>query len=167
MSELRASSAADPVSADDLAGCRFALVVSRTNAEITERLLEGARRTLAELGVGEEQLLVVDVPGAYELPMAAARAASAGGWDAVVCLGALIRGGTYHFEVLCHAVAGAIQQVAHDASVPVTFGVITCDDRRQALARAGGEVGNKGAEAALAAAEMVRAFARIDASGAG
>lgn len=167
MSELRASPSADPVSADDLAGRRFALVVSRTNAEVTGRLLEGARRTLSELGVGEEDLLVVEVPGAYELPMAAARVAAAGAWDAVVCLGALIRGETYHFEVLCHAVAHAIQQVARDTSIPVAFGVLTCDDRRQALARAGGEVGNKGEEAALAAADMVCALARIDAAGGG
>lgn len=158
MSELRSTT---ELVRDEAERYRFALVASRTNDEVTERLVAGARDALLELGVRRGNVGVVPVPGAYELPMAAGRLADDGRWDGVVCLGALIRGETYHFEVLCHAVAGAIQDVARGSSVPVTFGVLTCDDVEQALERAGGARGNKGAEAALAAAEMVCTLAAV------
>ena len=99
------------------------------------------------------------MPGAYELPQAAHRLAAAGRYDAIVCIGALIRGETAHFDVLAHATAAAVQDAARATGVPMAFGVLTCEDHAQARARAGGARGNKGREAALAAIEMARLFA--------
>ena len=144
---------------DAAAGWRFGIVVSRFNDAITESLLAGARDVLAAHGAAAEDVETVHVPGAYELPMAAALVASRGEISAVICLGALIRGETTHFDILASSVAHALQAVARDFALPVSFGLITCENEEQAWARAGGERGNKGAEAALAAIEMAGIFA--------
>ncbi len=144
---------------DAAAGLRFAVVVSRFNETLTERLCQGALHTLADYGAAEGDIATAWVPGAFELPMAAAHLASTGRFDAIVCLGVLIRGETTHYEVLAHATASGLQDVARHSGLPVTFGVLTCDTAAQAEARAGGEHGNKGIDAALAAIEMAVLFA--------
>lgn len=156
MSDLHPAPELQP---DAAAGFRFAVVTSAFNATITERLRDGAVAALAAHGA--EQVLQIAVPGAYELPMAAHRVAAAGKVSAVVCCGALIRGETPHFDVLAHSAAIAMQDAVRDTGVPITFGLITCDTMQQALARCGGDKGNKGAEAALAAIEMAAVFASI------
>jgi len=145
--------------ADAAAGWRFGVVVSRFNEEITERLLAGARETLAAHGAAADDVEIVHVPGAYELPMGAALLGSRDDIHAVICIGALIRGETSHFDVLASSAAHAIQDVAREFALPVAFGLITCENEEQARARAGGDRGNKGAEAARAAIEMVGLFA--------
>lgn len=159
MSRLREDAALPDNAATDL---RIAIVVSRTNGAITEPMLGGAVETLRAHGAHDDRITVHEVPGAFELPMAADRAARSGNVDAVVCLGALIRGETPHFDVLAHAVGVAVQEVARDHGVPVAFGVLTCDTWAQAEARCGGDRGNKGAEAAVAAIEMAVLFAAIE-----
>jgi 6,7-dimethyl-8-ribityllumazine synthase len=134
---------------------RIAVVVSRFNRFVTDLLLEGARERLAELGVDDASVTVAYVPGAFELPLAAQRLAATGDHDAVVCLGAVIRGDTdHHIHVGGQAAAGC-QRVQLDTGVPVGLGVLTTDTLEQALERAGGRHGNKGADAAAAAVEMV------------
>lgn len=157
MSESRSRTDLAP---DAAAGWRFGVVVSRFNEGITERLLEGARETLAAHGASGDDVETVHVPGAYELPMGAALLASREDIHAVICVGALVRGETPHFDVLASSVAHALQDVAREFALPVAFGLITCDNEEQAWARAGGARGNKGEEAALAAIEMVALFAR-------
>ena len=143
----------------DASGLRFAVVVSQTNSEVTSALLFGALGTLEEHGAIVER--VVEVPGAFELPMAAAQVARRHRVDAIICLGALVRGETDHFNYLSVSVAHGIQFVAIDTGIPVTFGVLTCDSMEQAMARAGGAKGNKGSEAAVAAIEMAHTFAEL------
>jgi 6,7-dimethyl-8-ribityllumazine synthase len=147
----------------DAAGLRFAVVVSRFNHLICVRLLEGAVAELAERGADASAVHVAWVPGAFEIPQAARTLAASGRYDAVMALGVVIRGGTPHFDYVCRAVTDGVREAVRDTGVPVAFGVLTTDDPEQALARAGGEHGNKGAEAALAAIEMahlVRALRR-------
>ena len=139
-------------------GLRFALVVSRFNEALTSRLEDGAVDCLVRHGADPEAITVVRVPGAWEIPMVAAKVAQAGAFDAVVCVGALVRGGTAHFELIAAEVAKGIAQTAMSAGVPVTFGVITADTLEQAVERAGTKMGNKGWEAALAAIEMARLY---------
>jgi 6,7-dimethyl-8-ribityllumazine synthase len=129
----------------DAQGLRFAIVVSRFNEALTARLDT-----------------IVRVPGAWEIPMVAAKLASDGGFDAVVCVGALVRGGTAHFDLLAAEVAKGVAQAAISSGVPMTFGVITADTLEQAVERAGTKMGNKGWEAALAAIEMSRLAERLD-----
>jgi len=131
-------------------GYRLALVVARFNRSVTDNLLEGARRAVAELGACSTDEDVFPVPGAFELPVVASKLACSGRYDGVVCLGAVIRGETPHFDYVCQQAAAGIQRVALDTGVPVGFGVLTTDDIAQALARAGGEVGNKGYDAVAA-----------------
>lgn len=138
----------------DAGGRRFCLVVSRFNREVTASLAEGARRALSERGADPGAVDVVEVPGAWELPWAVRRACR-GGYDAVVALGCVIRGETPHFEYICRGATRGLMDVASEGGTPVTFGLLTCDDADQARARAGGAEGNKGAEAALAALELV------------
>ncbi len=139
-----------------LAGdARFAVVVSRFNEIVTERLLDGALDTLRRHGAAEDNLTVVRAPGSFEIPLAADCLAKSGSYDAVICLGAVIQGETDHHEYINHAVASAIMQVGQAAGIPVTFGILTCQNLEQAMNRAGGKAGNKGCEAALAAIEMV------------
>ena len=150
----------------DARGLRVALVVSRFNDLVTERLLAGAVDCLARHGGGEDERTIVRVPGSWELPLAAKRAATSGKFDAVVALGALIRGETPHFDVLAAAVAKGLSQVALAEGVPVIFGVLTTDTVEQALDRAGSKSGNKGWDAALSAIEMVHLFRDMTRTGA-
>jgi 6,7-dimethyl-8-ribityllumazine synthase len=131
-----------------------AVVASRYNADVVQRLLDGAVARLVERGIGADQITVVLVPGAWELPLACRRLAEAGSHQAVVALGCVIRGGTPHFEYVCNEASRGVIQAALDTGVPVSFGLLTCDTMEQALARAGGESGNKGADAADAALDM-------------
>jgi 6,7-dimethyl-8-ribityllumazine synthase len=138
----------------DGAGLRVCVVVSRWNEFVTRRLLEGAETVLRERGLADGDVTVAWVPGAFELPTAAKWAAASGRYDAVVCLGAVIRGETAHFEYVAGGAAEGIRQAAQETGVPVIFGVLTVDTVEQALSRAGGKDGHKGEEAALAAIEM-------------
>lgn len=138
----------------DASSLRLAVVVSRFNELITERLLSGALETAREHAADPERLDTVWVPGAFELPMAARALASTRRYDAIACVGAVIRGETPHFDFVAGEAARGVAQVAADFGIPVTFGVITSDTVEQAQARAGGAVGNKGREAMLAAIEM-------------
>jgi 6,7-dimethyl-8-ribityllumazine synthase len=131
-----------------------AIVASRFNADIVQLLLEGAVEELAGHGIREDRVTIVLVPGAWELPLACRRLAEAGGHHAVVALGCVIRGETPHFGYVCAEAARGITDAAKDTGVPVAFGLVTTDTHDQALARAGGAHGNKGAEAAAAAVEM-------------
>ena len=140
----------------DAAGLRFAVVVSRFNHLVCVRLLDGCTRELAERGAEPDDVHVAWVPGAFEIPQAARSLALTGRYDAIVALGVVIRGGTPHFEYVCGGVTDGVREVIRDTNVPVAFGVLTVDDIEQALERAGGAMGNKGAEAALAAIEMAR-----------
>lgn len=136
-------------------GARFAVVAARFNETITKRLLDGALRALAAGGVAESAIDVHWVPGAFELPQAAALAARSGRYVGIVCVGCVIRGQTPHFDFIAGQAAAGIQRVGLDTGIPTTFGVITALTEAQAWERAGGEVGNRGAEAADAALEMV------------
>jgi 6,7-dimethyl-8-ribityllumazine synthase len=141
---------------------RFALVVSRFNTLVTEALLAGCRDALARHGVPDDRVDVAWVPGALEIPLVARRLAGSGRYAAVVCLGCVIRGETAHFEYVASQAAAGIMQVALSTGVPVTFGVLTTDTVEQALNRAGLKGGNKGADAALAAIELVNLLPRLD-----
>jgi len=144
-------------------GLRIAIACARFNAAVCERLLAGAVSELERLGVRSEDIVIARVPGAFELPLVALHLAR-GGADAVVCLGAVVRGETPHFEYVAGATAGGIARVAEQTGVPVLFGVLTTETWEQALERAGGRVGNKGTEAAAGAVEManlVRALGRV------
>lgn len=137
---------------------RIAIIVARFNAEITEGLLAGAREALGESGVAATDVTVVRVPGAFEIPVTAMRLAESGGYDAIVCLGCLIKGDTMHFEYIAEATAHGIMDVSLTTAVPVAFGVLTTISEEQASERARPGSGNKGREAALAAVEMVTLF---------
>lgn len=141
------------------AGMRIGVVVSRFNAEITDRLREGALAAMT--GAGVKDVTTVSVPGAFEIPAAARRLALSGRVDAVVCLGAVIRGETEHFTFVAGAAAQGILQASLEAGIPMTFGVLTTEDVEQAMDRSGGEWGNKGEEAALDAIEMVDLYRQI------
>ena len=135
-------------------GLRVALVCSRFNELVTERLMAGATDGLLRHGVDEASVTVAWVPGAFELPLAAARLAASGEVDAVVCLGAVIRGATAHFDYVAGQCAAGVMRAQLDAGIPVIFGVLTTETVEQALDRAGGKSGNKGFDAAAAAIEM-------------
>ncbi len=135
-------------------GLKFALVVSRFNSFITERLLEGALDCLRRQGVAEDDLMVVRVPGAWEIPLVAKRLAASKAHDAVVCLAAVIRGSTPHFDYVAGEVSKGIAQVALESGVPISFGILTTETLEQAIERAGSKAGNKGFAAAEAAIEM-------------
>jgi 6,7-dimethyl-8-ribityllumazine synthase len=144
------------------AGCRFAIVVSRFNPEITDGLLTGAREALTEADVSDDDVAVVRVPGAFELPLTAQRLAESGRFDAVVCLGCLIKGDTMHFEYIAEAATRGIADVNLATGVPVTFGVLTTLTDEQAEVRSRPGPGNKGREAAQAAVEMATLLRAID-----
>jgi len=143
-------------------GARFAIVAARFNALLSDALLEGALATLAEHGVPEDHISVVRVPGAFEIPITAKRLAASGRFEAIVALGAVVRGGTPHFEYVAGECARGISRVALEENVPVIFGVLTTDSDEQARARAGGSEGNKGCEAAIAGLEMVTLLRRLE-----
>ncbi len=136
-------------------GLRIALVTSRFNSFVTDRLVEGAVDAVARTGGDPDEIRVYKVPGAFEIPLVAKRLATSGRVDAVVCLGAVIRGSTPHFDYVASEVAKGVAQVALEAGIPVTFGVLTTDTLEQAIERAGSKAGNKGFEAAMAAIETV------------
>jgi 6,7-dimethyl-8-ribityllumazine synthase len=140
---------------------RFGVVVSRFNHLISVRLLEGCTAELSRRGVADDAVHVAWVPGAFELPLTARSLAASGRYDALIALGVVIRGGTPHFDYVCAGVTTGLQEVMHATGVPVAFGVLTTDDVEQALARAGGALGNKGCEAALVAIEMARLLPRL------
>ena len=143
-------------------GKKFAIVVSRFNSFIVESLLEGAIDALKRQGnVADDDITVVRVPGAYELPVAAKRIAANGQFDAIITIGAVIRGGTPHFDFVAGECNKGLAQVAMEFTTPVAFGVITTDSIEQAIERAGTKAGNKGAEAALSALEMVNVLSQL------
>ncbi len=135
-------------------GLCLAIVVSRFNRLVTDRLLAGAREALIGHGVDMDRVDVAWVPGSFEIPLTARRLAQSGSYRAIICLGAVIRGETPHFEYVCAEAARGISSVSRDTGVPAIFGVITADTLEQALERAGGKAGNKGYDAALSAIEM-------------
>jgi 6,7-dimethyl-8-ribityllumazine synthase len=134
---------------------RYAIVVARFNQLIGERLLEGAVDALTRHGVSPENITVVRVPGAFELPLAAKRLAAQNRYEAIIALGAVIRGQTAHFEYVAGECAAGLARVSQETSLPVAFGVLTTDSVEQAMERAGSKAGNKGADAAMTALEMV------------
>jgi 6,7-dimethyl-8-ribityllumazine synthase len=142
-------------------GKRFAIVVSRFNAFITERLLLSAIDGLVRSGAPKKNIELVRVPGAFEIPLAARKLAETGKYDAVICLGCLLRGDTAHYDVIVNEVTRGIGQSAQETGVPHAFGVLTCETLEQAIDRAGLKMGNKGFEAALAAVEMAGLKAAI------
>jgi 6,7-dimethyl-8-ribityllumazine synthase len=150
----------------DGSGLRFAMVVSRFNSLITERLLAGARDALAESGAVKEDIEVVHVPGAFELPLASKKLALKGEYDALIAIGCVIRGETTHYDYVCSETARGLQLAQMDTGVPIIFCVLTCETQEQALARAGGEAGdkssNKGYGCGLAAIEMARLSQKLD-----
>ena len=143
-------------------GFRFGIVVSRFNDFICSRLVEGATDALLRHGATEEQVSVIKVPGAFEIPITAKRLAESGLYDAVICLGAVIRGSTPHFDYVAAEVSKGIANVALESRIPVTFGVLTTDNLEQAIERAGSKSGNKGYEGAVAAIEMVNLFKALE-----
>jgi 6,7-dimethyl-8-ribityllumazine synthase len=145
-----------PARGQDAKGLRFAVVASRWNSLVTDRLLAGAVRTLRNAGARPGDVSVIRVPGSFELISASRRAAIAGDVSAVVSLGCLIRGETPHFDVLAHSVASALAHLNASQDVPIAFGVLTCDNERQARDRSGGKAGHAGVEAAQAAIEMAK-----------
>jgi 6,7-dimethyl-8-ribityllumazine synthase len=145
----------------DATGMRIGLVVSQFNSLITERLQAGAIDALCRHGAREEDIVVVQVPGAFDIPLFAQKMAASGRYDAIVCLGAVIKGETPHFDYISAAMTQGIKEAMLSHSLPVTFGVLTTDSLEQALDRAGAKAGNKGFEAALAAIEMVNALREL------
>ncbi|WP_437204832.1 6,7-dimethyl-8-ribityllumazine synthase [Planctomicrobium sp. SH664] len=145
------------VTADD----RFAIAVSRYNEEVTRPLLSGAVETLVRHGVAESHITVAWVPGAFELPVVATKLANSHKYSAVIALGAVVQGDTDHHDYINHAVAQGLTVAAQNSGVPVLFGVLTCRNMDQALQRAGGQMGNKGAEAALAALETANVLKQL------
>lgn len=145
----------------DARGQKIALVVSRFNSFISDRLVEGALDALVRHGADDGDIDLVRVPGAFEIPVAAGKLAGAGKYDAVICLGAVIRGSTPHFDYVSAEVSKGIASVSLESGTPVSFGVLTCDTIEQAIERAGTKAGNKGFEAAVSAVEMVNLFKSV------
>ncbi|MCK4838103.1 MAG: 6,7-dimethyl-8-ribityllumazine synthase [Desulfobulbaceae bacterium] len=141
-------------------GKKFGIVVARFNSFIAERLLEGALDSLIRSGVSDDDIEVARVPGAYEIPLVAQKMVKSGRFDAVICLGAIIRGATPHFDFVANEAAKGIAQVSMDSGVPVMFGVLTTDNIEQAIERAGTKAGNKGSDCAVAALEMINLLAQ-------
>ena len=142
---------------------RYAIVVTRWNSFVVDHLQSGALDALKRHGISDEQITVIKVPGAYELPLVCQRLADTGQYDALIALGAVIRGGTPHFEYVAGEAAGGLNSVALTFDIPVVFGVLTVDSIEQAIERSGTKAGNKGAESALVAIEMVNLLAQIGA----
>ncbi len=136
-------------------GKRFGIIVARFNSFIGERLVEGAMDTLIRSGASDDDIEVLRVPGAYEIPLVAQKMARSGRYDAVICLGAVIRGATPHFDFVANEAAKGIAMASMDADLPIIFGILTTDTIEQAIERAGTKAGNKGADCAMTAIEMV------------
>ena len=142
-------------------GLRFAIVASRWNDLIVERLVRGAEDALRRLGGRSENITIVRVPGSFEIPLAARKCAASGKFDAIICVGAIIRGETPHFGYLAAEVTAGITTVSRETGVPIGYGIITADTVEQAINRAGVKAGNKGFEAAMAAVEMANLLREI------
>lgn len=142
-------------------GIKLAIVASRFNEFITTKLIGGAEDCLKRHGVADDDITLAWVPGAFEIPLMAKKIAESGKYDAVICVGAVIRGATYHYEMVCNEAAKGIAQVSLSTGVPVLFGVITTDTIEQAIERAGTKAGNKGYDCAMAALELVNAFKTV------
>jgi 6,7-dimethyl-8-ribityllumazine synthase len=145
----------------DARGMKIGIIVSRFNDFITAKLLDGALEGLKSYGGADDDLTVVHVPGAFEIPSVAARMAASGKYDALVCLGAVIRGDTPHFEYVCDAVTHGISKAVWEYRVPISFGVLTTENVQQAMERSGVKDANKGYEAALTAVEMVSVLRQV------
>jgi 6,7-dimethyl-8-ribityllumazine synthase len=139
-------------------GFRFAVIASRWNDFITSRLLEGALDALDRLGAGDDAVEVYKVPGSFEIPLLALKVAESGKFDAVICVGTIIRGQTPHFDYIAGEVTKGIAQVGMQTGVPVIYGIVTADSLEQAIDRAGAKQGNKGFEAAMSAVELVNLY---------
>ena len=142
-------------------GVKFGLVVSRFNDFINKRLMDGALDALNRHGAEDKNISIIKVPGSFEIPLMAKKLAGSGNYDAVICLGAVIRGATPHFEYISAEVTKGIAQVALDTGVPVSFGILTTDNIEQAIERAGTKSGNKGWDAAISAIEMVNVLKSV------
>jgi len=142
-------------------GHKIGIVVARFNSFIAERLLEGALDSLVRSGVAPDDIVVARVPGAFEIPLIAQKMAKSGKYDAIICLGAVIRGATPHFDYVAGEVAKGTAQVMLDAGIPVLFGVLTTETIEQAIERAGTKAGNKGSDVAIAALEMINLMGRL------
>lgn len=147
------------IGSHDAAGLKFGIVVAKFNDLITERLLAGAKGTLEQAGA--EKIDIVWVPGAFEIPLAALKMAQSKKYDGIVCLGAVIRGSTTHYDYVCNEAVKGISQVGLQTGVPASFGVLTVENLEQAFERAGSKLGNKGSEAAMATLEMVNVLKKI------
>lgn len=145
----------------DAQGLKIGIVVSRFNNFVTERLLEGATDGFTSHGGADEDLTIVRVPGAFEIPLIVEKMAASGKYDALVCLGAVIRGDTPHFDYVCEAVTRGIGDAVQTYKIPIGFGVLTTDDVQQAMERAGAKDANKGYEALLTVLEMIHVIRRI------
>ncbi len=143
-------------------GIRFGLAVARFNSFVVESLLDGAVDTLLRHGAADNDLEIIRVPGAYELPLVVQKMANSKKYDAIIALGAVIRGGTPHFEYVAGECTKGLSQVMMQSGLPISFGVLTVDSIEQAIERAGTKAGNKGAEAAMSAVEMVNVLRKID-----
>ena len=141
---------------------RIAIIVARFNEFITSKLLGGAIDTLKRHDVNADSIDVIWVPGAFEIPLIAKKLANSGKYDAIICLGAIIRGSTSHYELVCNEAAKGIAQVSLNSDIPVMFGVITTENIEQAIERAGSKAGNKGSECAEGAIEMINLIREID-----
>jgi 6,7-dimethyl-8-ribityllumazine synthase len=146
-------------------GLKVAIVAARFNAFIVDRLVEGAVDALTRHGAADGDITVVHCPGAFEIPQVAKRLADGGGWDAVICLGCVIRGATTHYDYVAGHAAYGIAEVAMSAKIPVIFGVLTTENIEQAIERAGTKAGNKGIDAAMAALEMASLYQQLDGAG--
>lgn len=142
-------------------GFRFGVIVSRFNDFISSKLVEGALDALKRHGARDEMISLIKVPGSFEIPLTARKVADSGQFDAIICLGAVIRGATPHFEYVAAEVSKGIAAVALESRIPVTFGVLTTDSLEQAIERAGSKSGNKGWDAAMAAMEMANLFKEL------
>ncbi|MCK6595440.1 MAG: 6,7-dimethyl-8-ribityllumazine synthase [Bacteriovoracaceae bacterium] len=147
------------IGSHDAAGLKFGIVVAKFNDLITERLLAGAKGTLEQAGA--EKIDIVWVPGAFEIPLAALKMAQSKKYDGIVCLGAVIRGSTTHYDYVCNEAVKGISHVGLQTGVPASFGVLTVENLEQAFERAGSKLGNKGSEAAMATLEMVNVLKKI------
>ncbi|MCX7642769.1 MAG: 6,7-dimethyl-8-ribityllumazine synthase [Armatimonadetes bacterium] len=146
-------------------GLKFAIVVSRFNSLVTQRLLDGALDALRRHEVDENSITIAWTPGSFEIPLVAQKFAKSGKYDAVICLGCIIRGDTPHFEYVASETSKGIAQVMLDTEVPVVFGVVTADNLEQALERAGAKAGNRGFDAAMTAMEMANLLRKIESEG--
>jgi 6,7-dimethyl-8-ribityllumazine synthase len=142
-------------------GKKFGIIVSRFNSFIAEKLLDGALDTLVRSGVNDNDIEVARVPGAFEIPLVASRMAASGRYDALICLGVVIRGATPHFDLVVNEASKGVAQVGLQAGIPVLFGVLTTDTIEQAIERAGSKAGNKGSECAQAAIEMANLLPQL------